>query len=61
MDSTGAVNDVYELICELERRGITKTSEQSKILELESGIKISRHHISEMKYWESMKPYTYSL
>ena len=57
MDSAGATNDVYELIRELERRGITKSSEQSKILELERGIKIHRHHVAEMKYRESMKPY----
>jgi hypothetical protein len=57
LDLTGDINDIYELICELERRGVTRTSEQSKTLEVERGIKILPYHITEVKYRVSRKLY----
>jgi hypothetical protein len=58
LDLTGEINYIYELICELERRGVTKRSEQSKTLEAERGIKILPYHITEVKYRVSRKLYS---
>jgi hypothetical protein len=49
--------ELYELVCEMERNDITRSSEQSEILEREHGIKIKPYYLTELTYRESRKPY----
>jgi hypothetical protein len=49
--------ELYELVCEMERNGITKSKEQSEALERDHGIKIPPYYLTELVYRESRKPY----
>jgi hypothetical protein len=48
---------LLEIIHKLIRDGITKSTEQSEIIEKEYGVEIAPHIVSELKYRDKIKRY----
>jgi hypothetical protein len=48
---------LLEIIHKLNRDGITKSTEQSEIIEKEYGVEIAPHIVSELKYRDKIKRY----
>jgi hypothetical protein len=55
MTTNRITTEIYGIILEMERNGITLGKEQSEILKRDHSINIAPHFIAEYKYYERKK------
>jgi hypothetical protein len=56
-DNNISEEKLLDIIHKLIRDGITKSTEQSKIIEKEYGVEIAPHIVAELKYRDRIKRY----